>query len=125
MHGAQSGRRSRRIAGIVLDRRSTLLRSRSFMNSWYFAVPGRGGASAGKPPSHCGMYSPIPSASFSSMVPQPLRLPASNARVATTRDGGNELAFVEVEAFARQNGMLYRRRGWPDENKVKLQGGVK
>ena len=29
-------------------------RSRSFMYSSYFAVPGRGGASAGRPPAHCG-----------------------------------------------------------------------
>src|SRR5258708_39331727 len=43
------------------------------MNSSYFAVPGRGGASGGKPPAHCGMYSPIPSASFALMLAHPLR----------------------------------------------------
>jgi hypothetical protein len=44
--------------------------SRSLMNSSYFAVPGRGGASAGKPPAHCGIASVNPAASFSLMVPQ-------------------------------------------------------
>src|ERR1700676_356467 len=46
--------------------------SRSLMNSSYFAVPGRGGASGGRPPAHCGMYSPNPSASFALIVPHPL-----------------------------------------------------
>jgi len=32
-------------------------RSRSFMNSSYFAVPGRGGASADSPPAQTGMAS--------------------------------------------------------------------
>ena len=33
---------------------SRRLRSRSAMYASYFAVPGRGGASDGRPPSHCG-----------------------------------------------------------------------
>src|SRR3954465_14384654 len=43
------------------------------MNSSYCAVPGRGGASAGNPPAHCGTKSPKPAASFSLMLPQPPR----------------------------------------------------
>ncbi len=42
------------LAASSLTAGSRRLRSRSFMYSSYFAVPGRGGASGGKPPSHCG-----------------------------------------------------------------------
>src|SRR6266568_3026768 len=52
------------------------------LNSSYFAVPGRGGASAGKPPAHDGISSPNPAARFSLMVPQ---APRSQARSATAR----------------------------------------
>ena len=54
-------------------------------NLSYFAVPGRGGASAGTPPAQAGMASLTPAASFSLMVPQPLRAqPASaTARIVT------------------------------------------
>src|SRR5258706_2009274 len=41
------------------------------MNSSYLAVPGRGGASGGRPPVHCGRVSVIPAASLSLMLPQP------------------------------------------------------
>src|SRR5882724_7606026 len=41
------------------------------MNSSYFVVPGRGGASAGMPPAQAGMASLTPAASFSLMVPHP------------------------------------------------------
>src|SRR5262245_1971066 len=43
------------------------------MNSSYFAVPGRGGASAGRPPIAAGMASLTPAAVFSLMDPQPAR----------------------------------------------------
>src|SRR5450755_2723762 len=58
------------------------------MNSSYFAVPGRGGTSAGIPPAHCGTYSPMPEASFSLIDAQPARLHATvvaAARAATRR----------------------------------------
>src|SRR5260370_42381033 len=58
--------------------------SRSFMNSSYLAVPGRGGASAGKPPAHCGIASLIPAASFSLMVPQALTPHAARATATRT-----------------------------------------
>jgi hypothetical protein len=58
---------------------SRRFRSRSFMNSSYFAVPGRGGASAGKPPAHWGIISPNPAASFSLMAPHALRPHARGA----------------------------------------------
>src|ERR1700730_14560092 len=58
--------------------------SRSFMNSSYLAVPGRGGASAGKPPAHCGIASEIPAASFSLMVPQALRAYADSVTAKRT-----------------------------------------
>jgi hypothetical protein len=61
------------VASLVVTAGSRRFLSRSFMNSSYLAVPGRGGASAGKPPAHCGMYSPIPSASFALIVPHPLK----------------------------------------------------
>src|SRR5260370_40093012 len=53
-------------------------RSRSFMNSSYFAVPGRGGASAGRPPAHAGMASLTPPESFSLIVPHPLKAPPAS-----------------------------------------------
>src|SRR6266568_7041241 len=50
------------------------------MNSSYFEVPGRGGASAGMPPAQCGIASLTPAASFSLMVPHPLSAkPASES----------------------------------------------
>jgi len=53
------------------------------MYSSYFAVPGRGGASAGMPPIHAGMASLTPAETFSLMVPQPVSpLPAkATARI--------------------------------------------
>ncbi len=56
--------------------------SRSLMNASYSAVPGRGGASRGKPPAHCGIASLTPAASFSLMVPQP---PSPHAGSVTAR----------------------------------------
>src|SRR6266853_5657252 len=58
-------------------------RSRSFMNSSYLAVPGRGGASAGRPPAHAGMASLTPAASFSLMVPHPLKAKPASESVAS------------------------------------------
>src|SRR5882757_4714385 len=55
-------------------------RSRSRMNSSYFAVPARGGASAGKPPAQCGRVSVIPDASLSLMLLHP---PSAHAGSAT------------------------------------------
>ena len=56
------------------------LRSRSFMYSSYLAVPGRGGASEGRPPAQAGMMSAVPPASFSLIVPHPLKAkPASES----------------------------------------------
>src|SRR5712671_5617274 len=52
------------------------------MNSSYLVVPGRGGASAGKPPAHDGIRSLNPAARFSLMVPQ---APRSQARSAMAR----------------------------------------
>ena len=46
------------------------------------AVPGRGGASAGRPPTNAGMESLTPAASFSLMVPQPLKRQPARATVA-------------------------------------------
>src|SRR5436190_569098 len=46
-------------------------RSRSCMNSSYLAVPGRGGASGGRPPAQWGRVSVIPVASFSLMLLHP------------------------------------------------------
>src|SRR5947208_6352096 len=51
------------------------------MYSSYFAVPGRGGASAGMPPIAAGMASLIPPASFSLIVPQPLTPQPARATV--------------------------------------------
>jgi hypothetical protein len=58
--------------------------SLSFMNSSYLTVPGRGGASAGRPPAQCGIASLIPAASFSLMVPQALT-PHAGRTTATRR----------------------------------------
>src|SRR4051794_12247095 len=49
------------------------------MNSSYFAVPGRGGASPGIPPAQTGIASLTPAASFSLMPAQPLRPIAGSA----------------------------------------------
>ena len=67
--------------------------SRSLMNSSYFAVPGRGGASAGKPPSHCGTKSPIPSARLSLTVPQAPR-PHESSTSARRVVSGRELIGI-------------------------------
>jgi hypothetical protein len=56
--------------------------SRSLMYSSYFAVPGRGGASAGMPPAHAGMASLTPAARLALTVPQLLKL--QPARTAAT-----------------------------------------
>ena len=59
------------------------------MYSSYFAVPGRGGASAGMPPAHAGMASLMPAASFALMVPHPLKLQAcQDERQRERRYGG-------------------------------------
>jgi hypothetical protein len=58
--------------------------SLSLMNSSYLAVPGRGGASAGRPPAQCGIASLIPAASFSLMVPQALTPHAGRATATRT-----------------------------------------
>ena len=58
--------------------------SLSLMNSSYLAVPGRGGASAGRPPAQCGIASLIPAASFSLMVPQALTPHAGRAMATRT-----------------------------------------
>ena len=51
------------------------------MYSSYFAVPGRGGASAGIPPIAAGMASLTPAAIFSLIVPQPLTPQPARATV--------------------------------------------
>src|SRR5688500_1546586 len=51
------------------------------MYSSYFAVPGRGGASAGRPPTAAGMASLAPAASLSLLVPQPARPQPARATV--------------------------------------------
>src|SRR5882757_1217919 len=50
------------------------------MNSSYFALPGRGGASAGSPPAQCGRVSLMPAARFALMAPQPPKLQVNSAR---------------------------------------------
>src|ERR1700677_3752140 len=52
------------------------------MNSSYFGVPGRGGTSAGMPPSHKGRASPAP-ASEVLIVLQPPRMHAGSAATAS------------------------------------------
>src|SRR5437879_11502793 len=51
------------------------------MYSSYFAVPGRGGASAGIPPIAAGIESLTPAASFSLIVPQPAKPQPARATV--------------------------------------------
>src|SRR5258708_37831469 len=61
------------------------------MYSSYLGVPGRGGASDGRPPAQVGMMSAVPAASFSLIVPHPLKAkPASESAtmVAIWRGGG-------------------------------------
>lgn len=53
-------------------------RSRCFIISSYFAVPGRGGASAGRPPAHFGIRSPIPADRCELMLPHPAKLHATS-----------------------------------------------
>jgi hypothetical protein len=60
-------------------------RSRSRMYSSYFAVPGRGGASAGIPPIAAGIASLTPAAIFSLIDPQPLRPQPARATVTMAR----------------------------------------
>ena len=59
IHGQAIGPSSRAVVGLLTacSRGAGIsrCRSRSAMNASYFAVPGRGGASAGRPPAHCGM----------------------------------------------------------------------
>src|SRR6201991_2071941 len=50
------------------------------MNSSYFALPGRGGASAGRPPAQCGRVSLTLAARFALMVPQPPKPQVNSAR---------------------------------------------
>src|SRR5258708_34452423 len=50
------------------------------MNSSYLAVPGRGGASDGRPPAQCGRASEIPAASLSLRLLHP---PSAHAGSAT------------------------------------------
>src|ERR1700681_1854530 len=64
---------------VVVTAGSRRFLSRSRMNSSYFAVPGRGGASAGRPPAHCGIASVIPAASFSLMLLHPPKPHAGSA----------------------------------------------
>jgi hypothetical protein len=54
------------------------------MNSSYFSVPGRGGASDGKPPAHCGITSLNPEARYPLIVPHPQSPLAMNATAAKT-----------------------------------------
>src|SRR4051812_50219666 len=74
------------------------------MNSSYFAVPGRGGASAGIPPAQTGIASLTPAASFSLMVPHPLSAkPASESAMimAIWRGGVGDEKTVKLIAFMR------------------------
>ena len=53
--------------------------SRSFIYASYCGVPRRGGASAGKPPAHCGRVSLTPAASFSLTDAQPPKAKPASA----------------------------------------------
>ena len=72
------------------------------MNSSYFAVPGRGGASAGMPPAQCGIASLTPAASFSLMVPQPL---SPDAEQRSSEDDG-KLAVTDRHLETQQPYMV-------------------
>jgi len=71
-------------------------RSRSCMNSSYFAVPGRGGASDGRPPAHAGMESAMPADIFSLIVPQPDSAPSKSAAASSIASWRRRAVMGEV-----------------------------
>src|SRR4051794_32587766 len=97
------------------------------MNSSYFALPGRGGASAGRPPAQCGRVSLMPAPRWAFMVPQPPKPQANSARPTRAKrrepvdiGGGHNSTRNYRREFPGRHGMLTAFYG----RRFDVEGGI-
>src|SRR4051794_4824412 len=76
------------------------------MNRSYSALPGRGGAPAGRPPAHCGITSPMPAPTFSLIDEQPDRAGAAKASAVIAASD-----FARNTVLAGMDGGTFQCRG--------------